>query len=211
MWLLSVGAYRPISSPIRTRSPPLARPPPAAGSRPRRAVTTRCRTGKSHTNNDLRAQRHQADGHGCVARMSRRCYEGKSRRRGASQTVAAAPCGAPTTQRAVTCSVTTTGQRCRSRYQPRYFTSFLLFSAEWLSWEPHRSTRSLGRVPGRIVVRRVTGQMADLSERVRASLAGLHFVSSSVAWPPTHCQRPLRFTKISLMRRGPGTYPLAVP
>src|SRR6059058_5148899 len=36
-----------------------------------------------------------------------------------------------------------------------------------------------------------------------------HFVGSSVACPPTHCQRPFRWTKISVMRRGPGTYPFA--
>src|SRR5712691_11314440 len=76
----------------------------------------------------------------------------------------------------------------------------------------------------------VSWQMADLLERVRASLAGRyvraaapsdgprsvtaaapHFVGSSVAWPPTCCQRPFRFTKISVMRRGPGTYPFAAP
>src|SRR2546430_10793710 len=46
---------------------------------------------------------------------------------------------------------------------------------------------------------------------VSAARGNDHFVGSSVACPPTHCQRPFRWTKISVMRRGPGTYPFAAP
>src|SRR5437764_468857 len=76
----------------------LARPPPAAGSRPRRAVTSLCGAGKSHTNNDLRARRHLQCGHGGVAPMLRRRYAEKRLRFEARDTVAAARRIAPTTQ-----------------------------------------------------------------------------------------------------------------